>query len=110
MATAELAAALPVLMLVLAVAVSAVAVVGARVRLQDAAREVARAAARGDLAAGRALAARDDSTATVQVNRDGAEVVAVARQRVHPLAAWLPSVSLREQAVAAIEPGASAPP
>ena len=44
MVSAELAAALPVLMLVLAVAVSAVAVVGARVRLQDAAREAARSA------------------------------------------------------------------
>jgi hypothetical protein len=97
-------------MLVLAVAVSSVAVVDARVRLQDAAREVARAAARGDVAAGRALATRDAPAATVHVQRDGAEVVAVAEQRVHPLADWLPSVSLREQAVAAAEPGADAPP
>jgi Flp pilus assembly protein TadG len=110
MATAEMAAALPVLMLVLAVAVSAVDVVGARIRLLDAAREVARAAARGDVAAGRTLAARDAPAANVLVRRDGAEVVAVAAQRVHPLADWLPSVSLREQAVAAAEPGVSAPP
>lgn len=110
MATAELAAALPVLMLVLAVAVSAVAVVGVRVRLQDAAREVARAAARGDVAAGRALAARVAPAATVVVHRDGAEVVALAAQQVHPLAAWLPSVSVREEAVAELEPDADAPP
>jgi Flp pilus assembly protein TadG len=110
MVTAELAAALPVLLLVLAVAVSAVALVGARIRLQDAAREVARAAARGDEAAGRALAGADAPGATVDVRRNGAAVVAVAAQEVHPLASWLPAVHLREQAVAALEPTSAAPP
>ncbi len=104
MVTAELAACLPVLVLVLAVALTAVSVVAARVRLQDAAREAARAAARGDSATGRALAARAAPGAGVVITRHGAEVVAVARTVVHPLGGWLPSITLREQAVAAAEP------
>lgn len=104
MATAELAAALPVLVLLVAVAVSAVAIVGARVRLQDAAREAARAAARDDAATGRQLARHDAPGATVDVHSDGTTVTAVAREHVHPLGDWLPAVTVREQAVAAAEP------
>jgi Flp pilus assembly protein TadG len=48
MVTAEAAVVLPVLLLVLAGAVAAVTVVGAHLRCVDAAREGARAAARGD--------------------------------------------------------------
>ncbi|MCZ2825362.1 MULTISPECIES: TadE family type IV pilus minor pilin [unclassified Modestobacter] len=48
MVTAETAVVLPVLLLVLAAAVSAVVVVGAQLRCVDAAREGARAAARGE--------------------------------------------------------------
>jgi Flp pilus assembly protein TadG len=48
MVTAETAVVLPVLLLVLAGAVSAVVVVGAQLRCVDAAREGARAAARGE--------------------------------------------------------------
>ena len=48
MVTAETAVVLPVLLLVLAGAVAAVVVVGAQLRCVDAAREGARAAARGD--------------------------------------------------------------
>jgi Flp pilus assembly protein TadG len=110
MVTAELAAALPVLVLILAAALSAVALVGARIRLQDAARDLARAAARNDVATGRALAARDAPAATVTLHRDGSDVVAVAAQQVHPLGGWLPAVQLSEQAVAALEPGSTAPP
>src|SRR4051812_49528945 len=54
--TAEHAACLPVLVLILGVAISAVAVMAARGRLQDAAREAARAAGRGDQAVARQLA------------------------------------------------------
>ena len=66
MVTAETAVVLPVLLLVLAGAVAAVTVVGAQLRCVDAAREGARAAARGeDVATVRALVAtggtgRDD--------------------------------------------------
>ena len=48
MVTAETAVVLPVLLLVLAGAVAAMIVVGAQLRCVDAAREGARAAARGD--------------------------------------------------------------
>ena len=53
MVTAETAVVLPVLLLVLAGAVAAVVVVGAQLRCVDAAREGARAAARGEAAGGR---------------------------------------------------------
>jgi hypothetical protein len=55
MVTAELAMALPVLIIVLAAGLAAVTVVGQRVRAEDAAREAARAAARGDTAAAHRL-------------------------------------------------------
>ena len=51
MVTAETAVVLPVLLFVLAGAVAAVVVVGAQLRCVDAAREGARAAARGDATA-----------------------------------------------------------
>lgn len=108
MVTAELAACLPVLVLVLAVALTAVSVVGVRVRLQDAARELARAAARGDPSAGRRLAAQDAPGSSVSVSGGGGEVVAVVRTQVHPLGGWLPAVSVSERAVAAAEPGTAA--
>lgn len=109
MVTAELAACLPVLVLVLAVALTAVSVVGTRVRAQDAAREAARAAARGDTLAARQLAARDAPGATVSIRTSGADTVAVVRVQVHPIGNWLPAFTVVEQAVAAAEPG-DAPP
>ncbi len=104
MVTAELAAALPVLLLVLAVALSAVGVVAARVRTQDAAREAARASARGDSAAATSLARREAPGATVRVSTDGDEITAVVSQRVRLLASWLPGVTVTGSAVAAAEP------
>jgi Flp pilus assembly protein TadG len=109
MVTAELAACLPVLVLILAVALTAVSAVGARVRLQDAAREAARAAARGDPTAARYLAARAAPGAALTVTNGAAEVVAVARGRVHPLGGWLPALTITERAVAAVEPQSGSP-
>ncbi len=104
MVTAELAACLPVLMFVLAVALSAVAVVAARVRVQDAAREAARAAARGDPATGRRLAAYAAPGGAVSIDTGADEVSAVVSLRVHPLGDWLPALTVTERAVAAREP------
>ena len=104
MVTAELAACLPVLVLLLAVAVSAVTAANARVRAQDAAREAARAAARGDQAAARSLAAQAAPGVSVQITVAGDEVVAVASLRMDLLASWLPAVTVTETAVAALEP------
>ena len=109
MVTAELAAALPVLVLVLAVALSAVAVVGARVRLQDAAREAARASARGDPGVGRSLARAAAPGATITVARSGDAVAAVATEQLHPLGDLLPTLTVSERAVAAVEPQGSSP-
>jgi Flp pilus assembly protein TadG len=109
MVTAELAACLPVLVLVLAVAVSAVSVAGVRVRAQDAAREAARAAARGDAGQARQLAQHAAPGVTVDIAMRGTEVVAVARLTVHPLASWLPALTVSERAVAAVEPSAASP-
>jgi Flp pilus assembly protein TadG len=107
--TAELAVCLPVLVLLLAVALSAVAVSGARVRVADAAREAARALARGDHAAAGHLVASLAPAGRLSVSRQGADVVATVRMAVHPLASWLPAVTVSERAVAAIEPRAGAP-
>src|SRR5919198_3835166 len=107
--TAELAACLPVLVLVLAVALTAVSAVGARVRLQDAAREAARAAARGDPAAAQRLAAQAAPGAHLTLTEDAPDVVAVVRATVHPLGGVLPGMSISERAVAAVEPRAASP-
>jgi Flp pilus assembly protein TadG len=104
MVTAELAACLPVLVLVLAVALTAVSAVSARVRLQDAAREAARAAARGDPVSARQLAGRAAPGAGLKVVSTAGEVVAVVHAQLHPLGGWLPALSITERSVAALEP------
>jgi Flp pilus assembly protein TadG len=104
MATAELAACLPVLVLLLAVALSAVTVASVRVRAQDAAREAARAAARGDRATALVLARAAAPGAQVRVSMAGDEVTAVATVREHLPVPFLPSVTVTERAVAAREP------
>ncbi|MDT4923224.1 MAG: hypothetical protein QOG01_937 [Pseudonocardiales bacterium] len=109
MVTAELAACLPVLVLILGVALSAVSVVAARVRVQDAAREAARAAARGDPAAALRLAHEAAPGARLQVTTGAVEVVAIVRAAVHPLGGWLPAVTVTERAVAAVEPTGASP-
>jgi Flp pilus assembly protein TadG len=110
MVTAELATVLPVLVLLLAVVLSAVSVAGARVRVQDAAREAARAAARGDDAAARRLAQQEAPGVAVTITRDDGEVTAVARLPAHLVAGWLPAVTVTGRAVAALEPGVGAAP
>jgi Flp pilus assembly protein TadG len=109
MVTAELAACLPVLVLILAAALTAVSVVGARVRLQDAAREAARASARGDPGAAHRLAAAAAPGAAISVSRSTGDVVATASARVHPLGGWLPSFTVTERAAAAVEPAGGSP-
>lgn len=105
MATAEMAVALPVLMLLVLTAVYAVQVMGMRVRCLDAAREVARAAARGDPRApviGREVL----PGSAVSIRRSERTVTAVVSIRLHPLGGDLPAVTVREQVTAATEPAA----
>lgn len=104
MVSAELAACLPVLVLLLGVALSAIAVASSHVRAQDAAREAARAVARGDPASAASLvhsAARDSVLST---STHGGEVTAVVVTHVHPLGGWLPAITVTERATAAREP------
>jgi Flp pilus assembly protein TadG len=104
--TAELAVCLPVLVLLLAVALSAVTVSAARIRAADGAREAARALARGDRAlAARAVGRLVPGARLSTAVADG-EVTATVQLLVHPLASWLPSVTVTERAVAAAEPAA----
>jgi Flp pilus assembly protein TadG len=106
MVTAETAVVLPVLVLVLAAVVSAVVVVGAHLRCVDAAREGARAAARGeDVAHVRALAARAaPAGAVTAVAVAGGEVRVTVSARVPPLGVG-PAVGVGASAVARLEPG-----
>jgi Flp pilus assembly protein TadG len=109
MVTAETAVVLPLLLLVLAGAVAAVTVVGAQLRCVDAAREGARAAARGEeIAEVRTLVSRaapDGATADVDLAGERVRVTVVAD--VAPLGpvplrvrVSSESVALREPAVA----------
>jgi Flp pilus assembly protein TadG len=104
MVTAELAACLPVLLLMLAVVLSAVNVAAARVRAQDAAREAVRAAARGDPVAARRLAAQVAPGASISLRTGGEDVTAVAVVRARLVVPFLPAVAVTQTAVAALEP------
>lgn len=107
MVTAETAVVLPVLLLVLAGAVAVITVVGAQLRCVDAAREGARAAARGEaVAAVRQIAAEvapDGAVTVVEVAGDRVRVTVSAE--VAPLGPvpWRTRVSA--QALAVREPG-----
>ena len=103
MVTAETAVVLPVLLLVLAGAVAAVTVVGAQLRCFDAAREGARAAARGEpVAVVEAVVARaaPDGAATT-VSSGPTDVRVTVSARIAPLA-----ITVSAEAVALREPGA----
>jgi Flp pilus assembly protein TadG len=107
MVTAETAVVLPVLLLVLAGAVAAVTVVGAHLRCVDAAREGARAAARGEDVAvvtgivGRA--APRDAVVTVVMGKDEVRVTVTAR--IAPLGPVPLRITVSAEAVALREPG-----
>jgi Flp pilus assembly protein TadG len=103
MATVELAAALPVLFLLVLAGIYGLRVADARTRCADAAREVARAAARGDARAvplGRAAAG---ASAAISVHSEGAFVIATVTVTVRPIGISLAAVTVTERAVAARE-------
>jgi hypothetical protein len=107
-ATAELALVLPVLVAVTVGLVWLLAVGAAQVRAVDAARETARAVARGDSV--EAAVARGERVAPpgsrVSVHGDGDQVVAVVVGRVSGpggLFGRLPAVTVSAEAVAATE-------
>jgi Flp pilus assembly protein TadG len=105
--TAELALGIPLLLALTWGLVWLVSVGEAQVRVVDAAREAARAAARGESAT--ASAARGEQVvpgSTVVVTTGHGRVVATATGSVDPpggLLGFLPPVTLRAQATAAME-------
>jgi Flp pilus assembly protein TadG len=105
MVTAELAAGLPVLVIVLAVAVVSVSVAGAQVRAEDAAAQAARALAREDPDAAQDLLRQlAPKGASLSVRRGAGDVEATVRVVLHPLGGRFGSITISESAVAASEP------
>ncbi|WP_066360808.1 TadE family type IV pilus minor pilin [Herbidospora mongoliensis] len=106
--TAEMAAALPALVVVLGAALWAVAVVGARLECVDAARAGARAAARGDgvPAVREGALAVAPSGASVEVTVGASLTEVTVRARVRPSwAVMLPGVVVSASATSATEKG-----
>jgi Flp pilus assembly protein TadG len=106
MVTAETAVVLPVLFLVLAGVVAAVIVVGAQLRCVDAAREGARAAARGEQPAMvTAMADRAAPAGAVTTVAPGGEEVRVTvTARISPLGPVPLRITVSAEAVALREP------
>jgi TadE-like protein len=101
--TAELAAGLPALIMLLLAGLTAVAAVTAKGQCVDAAREGALAGARG----GEAVAAADriaPAGADVAIEKGQDSVTAVVRAPVRLLGAHLPVITVTGRAVAAREP------
>lgn len=107
MVTAEAAVVLPVLVFVLAAALAAVSVVTAQMRCADAAREGARAAARGESdAAVRQIAnSAAPSGSSISVARDADTATVEVRAGVELLPGLGPSIAVSDSATAALEPG-----
>lgn len=97
--------ALPVLVLLLAVAVTAVSAVTNQLRCVDAAREAARVAARGAPNAAEVGGRVAPAGAQLTVESGGTQVRAVVRVRVKPFGGWLPGPEVSATAVAEPEPG-----
>jgi len=103
--TAEAALALPALLVVVWAVLAAISAGVAQLRCIDAAREGARAAARGESATVTTATARSAAprAATVTVRRDGTFVVVRVAARVRPLGNLLPALSVSGQAAAYAE-------
>ncbi|WP_310376673.1 TadE family type IV pilus minor pilin [Catenuloplanes atrovinosus] len=102
--TAEFAAALPALMLLLGVGLTVMTAVADRGRCYDAARDAALAAARGQSGVDAGTAAAPPG-ATVTVLPDGDQVRVVVTVPVRALGLTVPDLTASGEAVAAIEPG-----
>jgi Flp pilus assembly protein TadG len=111
MVTAEIAVAMPVLMVLLAVGLTAVAVIAAQMRCVDAAREAARALARGEsISAARSLAdAAGPHGATLASNTEGDLVRTSVRATVSSIGGLFPAFTVHADAVALREPAGSTP-
>jgi hypothetical protein len=97
-ATVELAVSLPALVLLVLAGLTAVSAVRTQLECVDAAREVARAVARGAPVPGQ------PSAAAVSVSRDGDLVRATVQMHHAPLGPRLPGFDIAATAVAVMEP------
>jgi hypothetical protein len=109
--TAEVAVALPALMLIVSTAIGAVTVVTAQLRCLDAAREAARAVVRSEPdAVVRELAAQAaPAGGSAVVTSDGERVTVTVRATVHLLGGLLPDVAVTGRAVGLREPASGWP-
>lgn len=105
--TAELAAGLPAVAVLLLAGLTAVSAVTTRMECVDAAREVALAVARGEPAETVVHGAPDNARVSVDIR--GETVHATVRARVPLLGTRLPALTVAGAAVAALEPGSPAP-
>jgi len=106
--TAELAAGLPALILLLVAGLTAVEAVTTRAGCLAAAREAVLAASRGE--PGSTVAARHaPAGADISVAVSGDQVTATVRAPVRTLGARLPRITVSATAVAAVEPGTPGP-
>lgn len=106
--TAETAVVLPVIVVMLLMATWAIGLVVTHIRCLDAARDVARAVARGEPAVDARRAAPKGSTVTV--SRDGDDVTAVVGvSREWPLFGGVGAVRVEERATLQAEPGGGTP-
>ncbi|WP_269637718.1 TadE family type IV pilus minor pilin [Micromonospora chokoriensis] len=104
--TAELAAGLPALLLLLLAGLTAVNAVSAQASCLHAAREAALAAARGADGSAEGGGGAAPPGAAVSVSVDGDRVQATVRAPVRALGGRLPRITVVATAVAAVEPGA----
>ncbi|GAA4943853.1 TadE family type IV pilus minor pilin [Actinoplanes utahensis] len=107
--TAELAAGLPALMLLLGVGLTAVTAVTTRMQCLDAAREAALAGARGEPATAAAARVAPEGAA-IEVGGTADSVTAEVSVRVRMLGTDLPGLIVRGRATAAREPEEAALP
>jgi Flp pilus assembly protein TadG len=108
--TAEVAIALPVLLSLLFIGVWSIGVVMVNIQCIDAARDVARAVARGEsLEAAQAIGRRAaPSNATIDIKRNGPDIhvtVTAAPHTEAPLLAALPAAPVIAEATLRSEPG-----
>jgi Flp pilus assembly protein TadG len=105
--TAELAAGLPTLVILLLVGLTAVTAVTTKLQCVDAAREAALAAARGEPVEGAGQQVAPPG-AEIAVTVAGGRATATVRAPVRTLGARLPLLTVTGSAVAAVEPGVAA--
>lgn len=112
MATAELAVALPALVVLVATGMTAVTVLTAQLRCVDAAREAVRAASRGEEdGVVRSLAQRSGPAGSeVQVTSGGEEVQVTVSATAESVGGLLPALRVRATAVALREPESTGVP